>query len=222
MRSTASGASALTTTRSHALESLTSSPPCAATTAPSLARNTRSRAARKTRLAREGLHGRGALLGARAPPDIEEGRTTGDHENRVARRWRQQSLEHEKHRWPRITRRSYPVTPSVPLDFEPVPRPSSPVPLEEYIVVDLIHARCHLLARSVEGWIEPLPIPPREVLLRGPIVGLERRDVGAPLEVMAELVRQRIPCLAPPVEVALIEASERGERAVVQDDPGLQ
>src|SRR5213596_1278403 len=109
---TASGASALTTARSHALESLTSSPPCAVTTAASLVRNTRSRAARKTRLAREDLHGRGALLGARAPPDIEEGRTTGDHENRLARRWRQQSLEHEKQRWPRVGARGYPVAPS--------------------------------------------------------------------------------------------------------------
>ena len=53
---------------------------------------------------------------------------------------------------------------------------------------------------EVEGGIEGLAVLPREVLLDRPVEVLEIRRAGAPLEVVAQLVGQRLPGLVLPVE----------------------
>src|SRR2546426_9489235 len=62
---------------------------------------------------------------------------------------------------------------------------------------------------------------PRKVLLRGPVVHLECVHMGSELEMMAQLVGERVPRFGTPIEIGTF-ASERLERSVEQHDARLQ
>ncbi len=83
-----------------------------------------------------------------------------------------------------------------------------------------MHARRRGLPRQEEERVEPLPLLPGEVLLRGAVEVLQVGGAGAPLEVVAELVGQRVPRLLPPVEAGR-EPGQRREGPVVEDDAAL-
>src|SRR5439155_14526203 len=78
----------------------------------------------------------------------------------------------------------------------------------------------HAFPRPVEQRVEGLTLVALEVLLRRPVVRLEAGYVRAPFEVVAQVVRERLPSLGAPVEVA--EPRQGRERAVIQDGPRLQ
>ena len=108
----------------------------------------------------------------------------------------------------------------MPPDFDHAQPWTPRGPLDEHVVIDFPDLRVNPLTRPVERGIERLPLVAFEVLLRSPVIGLERGRVGAPLQVVPQLVGERLPRLVAPVEVA--QASEGGERAVVEHDARLQ
>src|SRR5512144_2234372 len=169
------------------------------------------------------FHRRHARLGARrAPEEIEHGRPTGEDQHRVPRRWLVEPLERHEH--PAAPggrgRRPDTIPAPVPGQLDLLPAPYSLLGLDEHVVVYLEGPGTQLLAITVEHRVERLSLVPGEILLRGPVVRFERGDVGLPLEVMAQLVGQRLPGLLAPVEIA--EAGERLERSVIENDTGLQ
>src|SRR6266704_312245 len=104
----------------------------------------------------------------------------------------------------------------------PRPLPSGPRPrrLDKHVVIDLVHTGGDRFARAIEHRVErPRPLP-LEVLTRGPVVRFEGARIGPPLEVVAQLMRERLPRLLAPVEIPA--PPERRERAVIEHDPRLQ
>src|SRR5439155_7506345 len=195
----------------------------AARAAPSLERNSRSAVTRKTRLGKDGLRAHRALLeSAASPPNIEEGRFPRDHENRLTDGRRVEAREDEERGRGEIGDRGHAIAAPVPGELVRLASLRRFVTFDEHVVVHLVDARGYRFSRAIERGVERLSVMPREVLLRRRVVRLEGRDVGPPLEVMAELVGQRVPGLAAPIEVAPLEARESRERAVVQHDPGLR
>ena len=71
---------------------------------------------------------------------------------------------------------------------------------QEEIVVQTVDAFGDLLPAPVEQRIEPLPILTGEILLGRPVELFEVRRPGSPFQMMSELVSQRLPGLAAPVE----------------------
>src|SRR5256886_9976182 len=217
----AGGAAISTTARSQSFASCVSRPPPALTTAASFERNTRSRVASTTRLAIERLRRDRSLCGWGRPADeVQQRGAARQNQDRIPGRRLGESLEHEERWGPQTGGRPHSVTTPVPHHVQPVLLPAAPLPLHEHVVIDLPDARIDPFARAVEPGIERLALVALEVLLCRPIVRLECPGVGAPLEVVPQLVRERLPRLRAPVEVA--QPGEGGERAVIQHDARLQ
>src|SRR3989442_4381645 len=197
MRSAAPASSTSTTARSHASGSRPTTPPAPPTTAPSLARNTRSRAARNTRLATDQPHGHHRHGRRVAAPQIAQRNLPGHHQDGLPWRGLSEPLEGEEGPGADTARQRDTVSPPVPHRLQPFSRtaresfrvPLSRFPvLDEHVVLDLIDPLGDLLARAVEDRIEGLPLLACEILFGRPIVGLERAGVRAPFEMVAQLV----------------------------------
>src|SRR5713226_6112047 len=221
MRSAAPGSSTSTTARSHSSGSRPITTPAPSTTAASLDRYTRSRSARKTRLATDRLHGHDRSGWRGAAPQVAQRGLPGDHQDGLSRRRLVESVEREEGRRADTARQRGTVSLPVPHRLQAFPLPLSRCPaLDEHVVLDLIDPVGDLLTRAVEHRVERVALLAREILLGRPIVGLERTGVRAPFEMVAQLVGERLPRLLAPVEVA--QPGERRERSVVEDDAGLE
>src|SRR2546428_1551733 len=229
MRSAAPGSSTSTTARSHASGPRPVTAPAPSTTAASLERNTRSRASRKTRLASDRLHGHDRPGGRRAVPQVAQRGLPGAHQAGAARRWPVEPLEGEEGRGADPAGKGDMVKLPMPHPLKPFPstaRESLRVPpslfpvLDKHVLLDLIDPVGDLLARVVEERVERLPLLAREILLRRPIVGLERTGVRAQFEMVAQLVGERLPRLLAPIEAT--HPGQRREGAVVEHDAGLE
>src|SRR5437879_13431027 len=98
MRSAAPASSTSTTARSHASGSRPTTPPASPTTAPSLERNTRSRAARNTRLATDRPHGHHRHGRRGAAPQIAQRDVPGHQQDGLPRRRLREPREGEERR----------------------------------------------------------------------------------------------------------------------------
>src|SRR5262245_38861691 len=88
---------------------------------------------------------------------------------------------------------------------------------QEEIVVEPVNALGDFLPAPVKRRIEPLSILPGEILLGRPVELFGIGGRGPPFQVMPELVSERLPGLAPPVEIS-VEFRQRPEGTVVQND----
>src|SRR5439155_1446842 len=130
----------------------------------------------------------------RLAKQIEDRGTTRDHQYCVSGRWLLEAGEREKYPSPpSALQQRHAVSATVPAQSMSVllPAPCSRLQFHKHVIFDLEHMRRDLVAVAVEHGIERLPVVAREVLLRGPVVGLQRREIGPPLEVVAQLVGQR-------------------------------
>src|SRR2546425_9937798 len=213
MRASASGASASRTARSQAASSRVVSAPAPARAVPSFARNTRSRVARYTRLGTRWLRG-GAhdARRRRSAPHIPQRRLSRHHDHYLPRRRLRQAVHGDEHGALDVARQRHPVAAALP--HEPDPLLLLHYPSDEDIVFHLVNAGRHFLAGAVEDRIERLALLAGEVLLGGPVIGLESGDVGPPFQMVAQLVRQRLPRLVTPIERT--ELGQRGKGAVVE------
>ena len=93
-------------------------------------------------------------------------------------------------------------------------------PIEEDVVLDPIGPLLQGLTVKEKAGIELFTVVPGEVLLDRPIQVLQLRRLGSPLEMMPQLMGERLPRLLAPIE-ARREMSQRREGAVIQDDAAL-
>src|SRR2546425_5651961 len=121
MRSAAPASSTSTTARSHASGSRPTTPPAPPTTAPSLERNTRSRAAKNTRLATDRPHGHHRHGRRGAAPQIAQRDLPGHHQDGLPRRRLSEPLEGEEGRGSDTARQRDTVQPPVPHRLQPFP-----------------------------------------------------------------------------------------------------
>jgi hypothetical protein len=87
---------------------------------------------------------------------------------------------------------------------------------QEEIVVQTVDTFGYLLPAPVKRRVEPLPILTGEILLGRPVKLFEVRRPGSPFKMMSQLVSQRFPGLAAPVE--LVELRQSMKRAVVENN----
>src|SRR6266550_2631394 len=192
--------------------SRTGSPPAVRTTSCSLPRKNRSRHSTSTRLAIDWLDLYSRLCNGGPPPQIAQRRAFGEHQHGVAVRRVGETVQGEKRgRLHAGVRRAIPL--AMPGEIA--------APFEKHIVIDLEDPLRDPLARPIEHRIERLSFVSRDVLLRCPVIRLQRVDMSAELDMMAQLVGQRVPCFGAPIEIGAL-AGKRPERAVKQHDARVQ